>query len=233
MIDTDKMRAAYAATPLCQSAWTKKDGNNPTMLCAISAMVSYAGVQPDLIDKMVDVLGAERWFSRFASPVLESEYGMPHDVACEVPALFDHQENEWRGVQAVLDLCERHNMNELHLEAISEDRWRFPQYGPATSDDKSAPFRGEYYYYKSIVMDGCFLATPTKTKTAKQKPEQAPLGLLDIMSGESALDGYWKLTGHAPLLWTANVLPEIKGEFCPGPLVVAPSAEQLAKFALT
>jgi hypothetical protein len=113
MIDTDKMRAAYAATPLCQNQWVKKDGNNPTMLCAISALVSFAGVQPDLILKMEMALpnfgGPTGWYSVFAKPVLFAEYGMPGHVADKIPGLFDGQVNEWEGVLAVLDLCERYN----------------------------------------------------------------------------------------------------------------------------
>jgi hypothetical protein len=128
MIDTDKMRAAYAATPLCQKDWTKRDGSNPTMLCAISAMVSFAGVQPDLIHTMVNALGAHDWFYRFAVPVLQAEYGMPSSVAAHVPTLFDRQENEWRGVQAVLDLCDSINMQEMHTTAIQENAERFPQH---------------------------------------------------------------------------------------------------------
>jgi hypothetical protein len=127
MIDTDKMKAALAATPLCQGAWTEKDGDNPTMLCAVSAMVSFAGVQPDLIKKMADTLGGEEWFRLFAAPVLTADYGIPYNVANRIPRLFDSQENEWRGVTEVLALCERCNMEELHADAIYEDGVRFPQ----------------------------------------------------------------------------------------------------------
>jgi hypothetical protein len=128
MIDTDKIRAALAATPLCQNNWTKKEGNNPTMLCAVSAMVSFAGVQPDLIDTMANALGGEEWFRSFARPVLLAEYGIPSYVAECIPRVFDRQENEWRGVTEVLALCEQHNMDQRHAEAINEDAQRFPQH---------------------------------------------------------------------------------------------------------
>lgn len=132
MIDTDKMRMALAATPLCQAAWTMKDGNNPTMLCAVSALVSFAGVQPDLIHRMNEALGGSEFFESFAAPVLEAEYGIPYRIASHIPGIFDKQENEWRGVTEVLDMCERFNMDVLHDEAIYEDRFRFPQHTCAT-----------------------------------------------------------------------------------------------------
>lgn len=128
MIDTDKMRAAFVATPLCQHAWTKKDDDDdkkPTMLCAVSAMVSFAGVQPDLIHKMAT---SDSWFKKFARPVLKAEYGIPKSVAKAIPGIFDHAPDEARAVAAVLAICERHNMDELHGYAIAEDAMRYPQH---------------------------------------------------------------------------------------------------------
>ncbi len=127
MIDTDKMRAAFVATPLCQFAWTKKDedGNKPTMLCAVSAMVSFAGVQPELIHKMAS---SDSWFKKFARPVLKAEYGIPKSVAKAIPRIFDEASNEARAVAAVLSICERHNMDEMHWSAIVEDATRYPQH---------------------------------------------------------------------------------------------------------
>lgn len=147
MIDTDKMKAAFAATPLCQAQWTLKDDNGgPTKLCAISSLVSFAGVQPDLIQKMQEVsveapavwkqvgisevVPIPEWVHTLALPVLRAVYGIPQDVAARFPSLFDQQENEWKGVTAVLGLCERHNYGEMRAEAIEEDRQRFPQLGP-------------------------------------------------------------------------------------------------------
>lgn len=123
MIDTDKMKAAYAATPLCQNHWTKKNGTNPTMLCAVSALVAFAGVTPDLLAKMSDKLSGSE-FVDFCGYVLDVEYGIPQDVSAEFPDLFDAARSEWRGVSTVLLRCEQSNtdeLHELHAEALRED----------------------------------------------------------------------------------------------------------------
>lgn len=70
---------------------------------------------------------APRWVVDLALPVLWAEYGIPRQLAVQFPQLFDKQENEWRGVEEVLALCERYNMDCLHEEAIAEDAQRFPK----------------------------------------------------------------------------------------------------------
>jgi hypothetical protein len=175
MIDTDKMRAALAATPLCQNAWTEKGGDNPTMLCAVSAMVSFAGVQPDLIRTMANALGGDQWFQTFATPVLLAEYGIPLDVAFKIPRLFDAQENEWRGVTEVLAMCEAHNMEEMHEAAIYEDAIRFPQHTCAERHEG----RGVWISGSAmtITWDSCFdmahYGTPVKAEKIPKLPKKA------------------------------------------------------------
>lgn len=139
MIDVDKMKIAFATTPLCQQAWAAKEtAESPVMLCAVSALVSGAGVEPSLIYLMHEKDTGNSitydWHEHFAGPIMEATYGIPWDVTQQFPGLFDSQENEWRGVQAILALCERHNMGELHEQAIEEDAERFPQHGPAAKD---------------------------------------------------------------------------------------------------
>lgn len=143
MIDTDKMKAALAATPLCQGRFTRTDGDGTaTKLCAISALVSFAGVQPELIAKM-DAEGAAvpvqvgwatmyapAWVAALALPVLRAEYSIPREIAIQFPGIFDKQENEMRGVVEVLALCERYNMDEQHTAALAENAMRFPQESP-------------------------------------------------------------------------------------------------------
>lgn len=213
MIDTDKMRAAFAATPLCQSAWTKRDGdgNSPTMLCAISALVSFAGVQPELIRKMDETevtnvwspaangntAVVPRWVSDFALPVLRAEYNIPRDFAVQLPVIFDRQQNEWKGVQAVLDLCEKFNMDERHAAAIAEDRERYPEQYPAnnapwTFRSSSSLWMGtDWVPAKSV--SGVWLdeAFGTTGNVVKQKLEKVPH------------------VEYKSQYWTAPAMPEI------------------------
>ena len=196
MIDTDKMKAALAATPLCQRRWTEGDGSAPTKLCAISALVSFAGVQPDLIATMArketeDVYVSAgwgwgharvpRWVATLALPVLKAVYGIPERVGVKFPGIFDAQENEWRGVQEVLALCEQHNMSETHAEAIAEDAVRFPQHGPDmalgfyTIAGKAVSYIGVDWSFGSPV-GMLALSAPEKlpaTYPPKQKPGQS------------------------------------------------------------
>jgi hypothetical protein len=185
MIDTDKMKAAFAATPLCQHNWTHRDGNSatPTKLCAISALVSFAGVQPDLIQTMQDretegavaamtVMGAAfapRWVADLALPVLQAVYGIPREVGAMFPSIFDAQENEWKGVTEVLAMCETHNMTERHADAIREDAARFPQHGPTKAPAFITGFMGISKFGDSMLALSNVtmqLTAPTKTPTA-------------------------------------------------------------------
>lgn len=157
MIDIDKMKAAFAATALCQKQ--QDSPTSPTRLCAISALVSFAGVQPALIARMqatepetvrvevserpsdwadvqrrrpsIDhdyaVMLCPRWVADLALPVLQAEYGIPRRIAAQFPNLFDGEANEWRGVEAVLRLCERANSDMLHDAALQEDYARSQQ----------------------------------------------------------------------------------------------------------
>lgn len=157
MIDIDKMKAAFAATALCQKQ--QDSPTSPTRLCAISALVSFAGVQPALIARMqatepetvrvevserpsdwadvqrrrpsIDhdyaVMLCPRWVADLALPVLQAEYGIPRRIAAQFPNLFDGEANEWRGVEAVLRLCERANRDMLHDAALQEDYARSQQ----------------------------------------------------------------------------------------------------------
>lgn len=144
MIDVEKMKIAFATTPLCQNEWAAKDtAESPVMLCAVSALVSGAGVEPSLVllmhQKDNDNSPTFDWHEHFAGPVMEAAYGIPWTVTQQIPLLFDDQENEWRGIQAVIALCETHNLGELHESAIWEDISRFPQHGPADSDAPQIP----------------------------------------------------------------------------------------------
>lgn len=122
MIDTDKMKAAFAATPLCQKQFVRlsKDGVGPSAMCAVSALVSFAGVQPMLLHKMLDECLATGAFSGFVAPVLRAEYGIPREITFAIPDLFDGHENEYRAVAAVLARCEAYNTEEA---ARKEAEW--------------------------------------------------------------------------------------------------------------
>lgn len=149
MIDTDKMKAAFAATPLCQHNWTQRgEGGGATKLCAISALVSFAGVQPELIHTMASTetqtiltatpqtgaAAVPRWVADLALPVLLAVYGIPREIGVMLPPIFDKQDNEYKGMLEVLALCEQRNMDEQYDAAITEDAARFPQHDPAASD---------------------------------------------------------------------------------------------------
>lgn len=109
MIDVDKVKAAFAATgTLCQGTFYKApSGVSPAALCAVSALTAYAGMHPDLIGKFCT---SQKSFERFSWPILEVEYGIPLSVAQQIPLLFDNEENEWRGVSAVIKMCEEYNV---------------------------------------------------------------------------------------------------------------------------
>lgn len=127
MIDIDKCKAAFASSTLCQKEFYQPGTTiKPEMLCAVSALASYAGVAPALIGKF-----SKNWdtFMRFVQPVLGVEYGIPRDVSWKIPSIFDGADNEWRAVEAVLGEFETYNMGMLHMEAIMEDRSRFPRKG--------------------------------------------------------------------------------------------------------
>lgn len=116
VIDIDKCKQAFAASTLCQKDYfTPGTDLNPDMLCAVSALTSFAGVCNTLIGKMCagpDRSTAWRRFHAFAAPILEVEYGISRHLTDRIPGLFDKQENEWRAVQAVLDLFEQSNKEE-------------------------------------------------------------------------------------------------------------------------
>lgn len=119
MIDIDKVKSAFAATSkFCQKDWHKpSDGGGQSALCAASALVAFAGVHPDLIAAMKkragDVTGfagsMADTFNGFIAPVLDAYYGIPAGVSMSIMGVFDGQENEWKGIEAVIALFENHN----------------------------------------------------------------------------------------------------------------------------
>lgn len=205
MIDTDKMKTAFAATPLCQMQWTQKGANGgATKLCAISALVSFAGVQPELIHKMSATedqtvwlqsgfaLGSvPAWVAHLALPVLRAEYGIPRDVGVQFPPIFDKQENEWQGVVEVLALCERHNAEEMYVEALGEDAVRFPQHGPDMAHTGMLRFSdGGVFSLTQFGADYGYTIAPHKAEKVSLLPAK-------MKPGQSKF-------------WTASKAPEIK-----------------------
>lgn len=117
-INTDKMAAAFAAMPLVQKAWTKRGGGDePTHLCAISACVAYAGVQPALIKRMMD-LGELFTYEKFFLPVLASEYGIMNGATTkQIVVLFDNAPSIEVGIERVLKFCTLLNARGLAIPA--------------------------------------------------------------------------------------------------------------------
>lgn len=193
MINLDKMKAAFAATPLCQKQWTHQDSPTaPTQLCAISALVAFAGVQPSLIallqsteseqvrvevserpcdwadaqrrrpssDHDYAVMLCPRWVADLALPVLLAEYQIPRHIAAQFPNLFDGASNEWRGVEAVLRLCERYNRDLLHVEALDEDRVRSGQPQASALCRRERPFQSASFEEMWKMMEAVSFKSP-------------------------------------------------------------------------
>lgn len=131
LIDVDKVKQAFAASTLCQNKFFKPGTEvDPHMLCAISAMVVYAGMTPELWGTLVT--DAET-LETFAKPILWKQYGIPGGLFSQIIWVFDHAGNEWEGVIKLIEMFEGCNMVALHVEALCEDRLRFPLPITATS----------------------------------------------------------------------------------------------------
>lgn len=121
MIDIDKVKAAFATTAaFCQQTFYKKDAEDkPAALCALSSLVSAAGVHPDLIGKFAST--NYRALTTFFGPVLEVEYGVPPHLMRSVASAFDRETNEFRGIEAVLRLFENFNKTEAERQKAQVD----------------------------------------------------------------------------------------------------------------
>jgi hypothetical protein len=108
MIAIDKVRTALQATPLRQGTWvTASYSGEPTLMCAGSALIVYAGVQPSLIYELVS--SPIDFWECIAKPILHLHYGIPGGVADRIPSTFDAASGPAAGIEDVVALCERAN----------------------------------------------------------------------------------------------------------------------------
>lgn len=154
LIDIDKAKQAFASSTLCQHTFFKPGTEvNPHMLCAVSAMVVYAGMTPELWSTLATD-SFTLW--SYALPILEKQYNIPSSVAERIPRIFDAQPNEWRAVEVVLAEFESYNKTILHAQAIEEDARRFPQQGPVEMRTATSILAQEFKSKEFWVVPGLF-----------------------------------------------------------------------------
>lgn len=169
-INLDRMRAAFAATPLCQKKWVLAEGEDkPSAMCAMSALVVYAGVQPRLVLKMIQKEWQPRQFLwLFAVPVLKAEYNLPKDIAQRIPSVFDAAPSTEEGTRAVLAMCEEYNQQ---LQAPKQMLWKnqfnsYFDYLMSMDQVKETVLAGPSF--KDLEFYGVDEAKPVKFEAAKK-----------------------------------------------------------------
>lgn len=182
MIDIDKVKAAFAQTAaFCQqSFYQKKDGDTPAALCALSSLVSAAGVHPDLIGKLAKSQSA---LTTFFGPVLEVEYGVPRHMMSSVANAFDNEPNEFKGINKVLSLFEKYNKQEQDRPKLTIPDmpafWGQPMTWTFAVNDIFTPITElPYDKIEKVVTGDVFNALGYKV--AQEDVVDAPKGLLSV-----------------------------------------------------
>lgn len=108
MIDIAKMEAAWENQPLCQKKWGEDLLMAGAPVCAVTALLMYAGVRRDEIHWW-QYLDTGHWFATRGVPVLEKAYHIPAGIATRLVSMFDHARTPAKGLKAILTVCHRYN----------------------------------------------------------------------------------------------------------------------------
>lgn len=125
MIDVQKMRDAFAATPdLKPGKWVQyAPAGQRGGVCAVSALLIHAGVSYELLRSLAHTMGSGGWLETLARPVLAVAYGISLDHAKHIVCIFDRTPNEWDGVRNVIAFAESVNAQAVRT---SEVGWHAP-----------------------------------------------------------------------------------------------------------
>lgn len=111
LIDTEKMRAAFASVPLCRRTWLVSDEETSQFaMCAFTALVVFTGAMTaHEVDAIARGAMTVSQAAQLLAPILAEHYGIPEHIAEAIPVLFDDAPDEAAGCAAILAKCDAYN----------------------------------------------------------------------------------------------------------------------------